>query len=179
MSENSIRVPNELLLSEIGRLLAQGKRCSLRTKGSSMLPFIRGERDSVVLEALPEILAGDIVLAKVPGRGYVLHRVMRIEGERLFLMGDGNLRYGEECSLCDVLGSVVWIEKDCGGGLKLPKNPEDQEVFRRAHPRIFVDPRSPGQLRKARLWRRLKPFRRLILAVYRKTLLAVGNGELN
>ena len=41
-------LPNEILMGEVERLLSQGTAVTIMTKGNSMLPFIVGERDSVV-----------------------------------------------------------------------------------------------------------------------------------
>ncbi len=66
------------LFPEIVRMLDEGHTVTLKTKGSSMRPFIVGGRDSVVLEAVHgEVCTGDVVLACIPGRGYILHRVYR------------------------------------------------------------------------------------------------------
>lgn len=62
----SINVPNSVLLPEVERLLREGRRVTLRTRGHSMLPFIVGGRDSVVLRppTLP-LQPGRIVLALI------------------------------------------------------------------------------------------------------------------
>jgi len=86
-------VPNKVLLEEAGLLLEEGREVSFTPLGNSMLPFIRGGKDSVRLCKKPSVEVGDIVLARLPGR-YVLHRVVGMEGERLTLMGDGNLLPG-------------------------------------------------------------------------------------
>ena len=62
-----------------------------------MLPFIRGGHESVVLTRPGEIRVGDVVLAHIDGRRYVLHRVMEVSPERIVLMGDGNIRGQEVC----------------------------------------------------------------------------------
>jgi len=136
-----MEVENEYLLSEVGRLLEEGHDVILDAKGCSMLPFIVGDRDSVELEkcTLPKLY--DIALARVKEGTYVLHRIIRIEGETVTLMGDGNLRGCETCGREDILGVVKVIIKPSG---------------KRVSP-------SDG-----RIWRRLKPFRRYILAIYRR-----------
>ena len=74
---------------------------------------------------------------------YVLHRVLRIEdgGQRIVLMGDGNLRGEETCTPADIIGIVVRIETPHGR-------------------------RKP--LTRARLWQRLLPCRPFLLKIYRK-----------
>ena len=134
-------LPNEILLAEAGALLAEGRDVELSVKGNSMLPFLRNECDSVQLRKLPQMEKGDVVLAQIaPGR-YVLHRVRAIEGERLTLMGDGNIRGTEACTTADVLGTAIAYIRP--GGKR----------------------RKPG---KARLWQWLRPVRRYLLFIYRR-----------
>ena len=133
-------VPNDILIPEVGRLLAEGREVELRPKGNSMLPHIRQDRDNVVLFKKDTVQKGDIVLADLGGR-YVLHRVIAEDGERLILKGDGNVRGTERCMRKDVLGTVV----------KIIRNGKRSVV--------------PG---KARFWIALSPIRRYLLAIYRR-----------
>ena len=90
-------------------MLGEGREVSFTPTGSSMLPFIHGGKDSVTLRLLPDIKVGNIVLARLKGPRYVLHRVVGMDGDSLSLMGDGNLGHGEKCAGADVLGTVVAI----------------------------------------------------------------------
>ena len=62
--------------------------------GGSMFPLIRVNRDKVMLVSVPpeEIRVGDIVL--FPGRfqtaNYCLHRVWKLDGDRVQTFADGN-----------------------------------------------------------------------------------------
>ena len=71
-------LPNVLLLGEVGRLLAEGRDVVLVPKGQSMLPFIRGGTDKVLLRkpSVSELSVGDIVLARKDGGQYVMHRII-------------------------------------------------------------------------------------------------------
>ena len=77
-------LPDELLLNnnlffiEVARMLSQGRSVTLQTKGKSMYPFITGGRDIVELRKTDTLSVGDIVLAEVPERGYVLHRILSL-----------------------------------------------------------------------------------------------------
>ncbi|MBO4557696.1 MAG: S24/S26 family peptidase [Bacteroidales bacterium] len=106
--ENRI-LPNEVLLEEVGALLAEGREVTFTPKGNSMLPFIRGGRDSVTLKKLDTVEVGDIVLVRLPDSRYVLHRAFRLSGEKLEVMGDGNLSGTESCTLADVMGTAVKV----------------------------------------------------------------------
>ena len=84
-------LPNEVLLGEVERMLDEGREVLMVPKGRSMLPFIRGEVDKVLLSKPKELKVGDIALAWVDDR-YVMHRVIAIDGQQVTLMGDGNLQ---------------------------------------------------------------------------------------
>ena len=43
-------VDNDLFFSDVLQVLEQGRRVTIPVKGFSMLPFIRGTKDLVVLE---------------------------------------------------------------------------------------------------------------------------------
>lgn len=147
---NKVVVPNSILLGEVKSLLAEGKEVVIPTKGNSMLPFIRGTRDSVSLRKLGTLEVGDIVLAEIREGTYVLHRVIGLEDDMVTLMGDGNRRGVETCLRKDIAGTALMVLKD---GVK------------------EVDCRSPKALRRARMWRRLLPLRRIILGFYRRLFL--------
>lgn len=142
MNEKRV-IPNEILLGEVTSLLAEGQEVVLLTKGGSMMPFLRSERDSVALRKLEKVEVGDIVLAHLGGGRYVLHRIIAIDGDNVTLMGDGNIKGTESCLKSDISGTVVRILKASG--------------------KEYV----PG---KGRWWRALKPFRRYILGVYRRII---------
>ena len=111
MNRKKVILPNAVMLGEVSRLLDEGHSVTIMTKGSSMSPFIRGERDSVVLKKLDTVEVGDIVLCQLRPGHYVLHRVHAISGVALTLKGDGNLDATESCTLADVCGTAVEILK--------------------------------------------------------------------
>ena len=137
---------NDVLLREVSRLVAEGESVTLMTKGVSMLPFIVGGRDSVVLEHPKELNPGLIVLACVGKDRYVLHRVISVDGDKVVLMGDGNLKGVERCLKADVKAVAVRILKPSG----------ETDCLSRKH------------LRHADIWRKMLPVRRWILAVYKR-----------
>ena len=133
--------PDEQNLTEVPRLLNEGKVVVLKQiYGNSMLPYIRGGVDSVRLRKPEGVKVGDIVLAVFGGRP-IVHRVIAINGTKVTLMGDGNLKGTEKGDLSEVLGVVDQIISPSGRC------------------------RKPGN---GRLWRRLLPVRKCLLKVYRK-----------
>jgi len=138
-------VPNNVLMGEVKKMLVEGHPVTLKVKGDSMLPFIVGGRDSVRLVKPIGVKVRDIVLAELREGVYVLHRIKRVEHDRITLMGDGNLHDVEYCSPQNVVGKVQVIIR------------KKKEV----HPSSWVE---QG---KVRLWDWLLPVRRWMLAVYR------------
>ena len=120
--------------------LEQGKVIQLTPVGISMLPFIRGGRDKVLVRKEPEVKIGDIVLVPF-GDHLILHRVYATDGTLLTLMGDGNLKGTEKVEVSEVLGTAVQIIEPNGR-------------CRRPH--------------RAWLWRHTLPARRVMLKLRRK-----------
>ena len=119
----------------------------LPVNGNSMLPFIIGGRESVILELPMEQKVGDVVLAWVNGGYYVVHRIIDIDGFNVTLMGDGNLSVTEQCDLDDIKAHVSHVVDANGHSHKI------DNLWRRW---------------AARLWWHLRPIRRYLLAIYRR-----------
>ena len=100
---------NNILLPEFERLLNEGHMVEFTPQGVSMRPFIEGGRDSVLLRKCKKLRLGHIVLAKI-GEQYVLHRVVKFEGNKIILQGDGNLEGQEVCRGKDIVGYVVRLK---------------------------------------------------------------------
>lgn len=109
MNTNKIILPNAIMLAEVSRFLDEGRSVIIMTKGNSMSPFIRGERDSVELLRQPSVEVGDIVLAQLQPGHYVLHRVHALDADKVTLKGDGNLDGTERCLPEDICGTVTHI----------------------------------------------------------------------
>ncbi len=141
---------NDTFFADVLRVLAEGKRVTIPVKGFSMLPFIRGSKDLVVLEkASEELKADDIVLFHLgpeDGGRYVMHRILSVDGDKVDIMGDGVPKNHEHVRKNQILAKAVTI-------LRSGKRP--------------VDPYSPGQLRLVHFWQRLRPVRRYLLFIYR------------
>ena len=94
----------EKLCNEVERLLAVHPIVYIPTRGNSMVPFIKGESDMVLVKKPKgKYQKGMIVLARTLDRRVVLHRVVSIGHEYLDLMGDGNLVGKERCRRSDVV----------------------------------------------------------------------------
>lgn len=145
-----MKIANDILIPEIERLLKDGKEVRFTPSGVSMRPFIEGDRDSVILTSLsrnPRI--GDILLVRLESNSpmsptFVLHRLVRIEGDTLVLQGDGNLVGEERCGASDIIGIVKRIESPSG----------------RRKPMV-----------RGRFWYVVRRWRWLLLKIYRHSIL--------
>jgi hypothetical protein len=138
---------DEAIIQEAIKLVNEGVSVTFPVRGRSMLPFIIGGRESVILEHPLSVKVGDVVLAWVEGSRYVVHRVISIQGNRLTLMGDGNIAGTERCLKDDVKALATHVVNAKGH-----RHPLD----------------SPWRKRWARLWFALRPVRRYLLYIYRK-----------
>ena len=135
------------IIEEAIRLTKEGVSVTLPVNGNSMLPFIIGGQESVILHAPGLIGVGDVVLAWVDDCRYVVHRIIRIDGDRVTLMGDGNLVGTEHCQMKDVKACVTHVV----------------DAKERTH-YLYTKWRK----RAAKVWYWLRPIRRYLLAIYRR-----------
>lgn len=103
----SIQLPNNILLGNVGELIAEGHTVSLRVYGNSMRPLLEGGRDKATLAPFDTLNINDIVLAEINTGQYVLHRIIAIDGEYITLMGDGNIKGTEVCKETDITAKVI------------------------------------------------------------------------
>ncbi len=105
----SITLPNAQLIPAIKQMIDEGHTATFRVRGYSMRPFLEDGRDkAIIAPPQPEsIRRGDVVLAEIKPKLYVLHRVARREGDMLTLRGDGNVYGVETCRVSDVIGTAT------------------------------------------------------------------------
>lgn len=101
------------MISEISRLISEGKTVSITAKGYSMNPFIMHLRDQITLGPWndSQIKKGAVVLAKDSRGAFVIHRITKREGDKLTLMGDGNIGISETASVDNVIGLMYGVTK--------------------------------------------------------------------
>lgn len=138
-------IPNAVLLGMARDMIREGHTATISVKGYSMRPFLEHLRDRVILDAPSELHVGDAVLAEISPDHYVLHRIIRLEGDIVTLMGDGNVRGTESCRRSEVAGVVTHYLR----------------------PNRTLLASDPALVRRIRMWRRLLPVRRYLLYIYR------------
>ena len=134
-------------IEEALRLVQEGVTVTFPVTGQSMLPFIIGDKESVILHAPGLTAVGDVVVARVDGNRYVVHRIINIDGDHVTLMGDGNVRGTEHCLLKDVKARVTHV---------VSADNKKRDLY------------SRWRVRAAKLWYWLRPIRRYLLAIYRR-----------
>ena len=103
---NLTKLDNADFVPCIGKFVREGHSVTIQVRGFSMRPFVENARDKAVIAPCTSVKRGDAVLAKVEGGRFVLHRVIRVKGDRITLMGDGNIYGTEHCTISDVVGKV-------------------------------------------------------------------------
>ena len=86
------RIDNQILFSEIEKMLAEGRQASFTVMGNSMYPFLVSGRDSVIVEDIGtgKLRVGDILLIKPLPNRYMLHRVTQLAEDGFETTGDRN-----------------------------------------------------------------------------------------
>ena len=136
-------IPNRLFFDYVAERLSDGDNVRLRLKGNSMFPLLRNNKDVVVLAPCTgeKLVPMDVVLFRYRG-DYVLHRIVRREGDRLLMQGDGVYASYEQCMVGDVVGRVIAVCRPSGR----------------------VDSVDGWRWRiTSRLWRVVEPLRRCVL----------------
>lgn len=147
---STIKFPNHIFLPEVLKYVNQGKNVTINLRGISMRPFLEDGRDKAVLIKPNNIKVGDAVLAELENKFYVLHRIIKIDGDKVVLRGDGNLG-NEYCRLKDIRASVLGF-------------------YRKGRTTIDYTTGIKWKLYSL-VWMRLYPLRRYLLYIYRKMFL--------
>lgn len=143
---SKISVANALLIPEILAIIGEGHTVTLPLKGYSMRPFLEDRRDKALLSAVGTIAVGDVVLAEIAPKRYALHRIVKLDGNSVTLLGDGNLTC-EHCQRSDIKAKALGF-------------------YRKGS--TTIDSVSSRKWRTySAVWTRLYPIRRYLLFVYR------------
>lgn len=102
-----------VMMQEISRLISEGKTISISAKGYSMNPFIVHMKDQITLGSWTDdqIKKGAVVLVKDVRGCYIIHRIIKREGNVLTLMGDGNIGIIETAYVEDIIALMHAVIK--------------------------------------------------------------------
>ncbi len=113
-SPDSVKtVKNSDLFADVEDIVSGGGRIQLRVKGGSMRPFLRDGRDIACLAPVDKagLRPGMVVLFR-HHNNHILHRIRRIDGNRLTIKGDGNYRVTEISTRDNVAAQVERIRRN-------------------------------------------------------------------
>lgn len=134
-------------MPDIIKMLEEGHTVTLKLRGISMRPFLEDNRDKALLAKMTTPRKGDVALAEVRPKVYVLHRIVSIKGSDVTLRGDGNLAC-EYCKVDNLKGFALGFYRK--GRKKIDKtNGLKWKVY-------------------SLLWTTALPIRRYLLFIYRK-----------
>ncbi|SFG12116.1 S24/S26 family peptidase [Prevotella sp. KH2C16] len=142
-----VQFSNAELLPEIVKMMDEGHTVTLRLRGYSMRPFLEDNRDKALMAKAKDLKKGDVVLAEIEPKHFVLHRVIKISEDGVTLRGDGNLGV-EHCTKEDVRGFVIGF-------------------YRKGREKIDKTNGLKWRLYSL-VWGALYPVRRYLLAAYRR-----------
>ena len=103
---NTQYVKNREMFSIARDILLEGSSVKVSVKGQSMLPFFRSGA-TVLLRPIREsdFRKYNVVMADA-GRNFVIHRIIALDGEKVTLLGDGNI-YGTETMSRDKVYGII------------------------------------------------------------------------
>lgn len=143
----TLSIPNALLIPELVKIMDEGHTITITPKGVSMRPFLESKRDKAVLKKATNPQTGEVVLAEVAPKRYVLHRIIKISDGIVTLRGDGNIGV-EKCRVKDVKAVAIGFYRK--GRETLDRTDERKwKIYSWA-------------------WTKLFPIRRYLLGAYKK-----------
>jgi hypothetical protein len=102
-----------IMMEEIRDLISEGRTVSLTVKGNSMNPFLVSMRDQMTLGPWKDedIRKGCVALVRDNRGSYLIHRIIRREGNTVILLGDGNIGFTETATLDNVIGIMYNVTR--------------------------------------------------------------------
>ena len=122
----------EELYPIIEEVISSGGEFRLYPRGISMLPLLRQGSDSVVLVSLDTVAKNDMILYRRNDGQFVLHRVIKIEGDEYVMCGDNQtfLEYGIKRENLLAKVNAIYRDED-----RIPLDNEEYLKYVKALPR--------------------------------------------
>lgn len=157
--EKNVRVKflnNAEFLPHVIELANAGHEVTIPLRGYSMRPFLEDRRDKAVLVKIDRKLCiGDVVLAEIRQGTYALHRIIYADDRQVQMLGDGNINPDPVIPV----GNVKLIAKAF-----IRKNSRKKDFVDGKRFRLY-----------SKVWIKLTPIRRWLLAFWRRMPLGLRN----
>ena len=102
-----------MMMEEIRTLISEGRSVTITAKGNSMNPFIVHLRDQITLGSWndEDIRKGCVALVKDNRDSYIIHRIIKRDGNTIILNGDGNVGLYETASIDGIIGIMQCVTR--------------------------------------------------------------------
>ena len=109
---NKRSVDNGTMFEVVAEHLTEGKSVTVSVLGRSMRPFF-SSGETITIHPIEEcaMFEGSVIFARIGKRRYAVHRIMEIEGDKITMMGDGNVLGREVVHRNDIYGYVECSER--------------------------------------------------------------------
>lgn len=128
-------------ISDLQQMITDGHEVVITVAGWSMRPFLRHQRDRIMLKKPADSLkVGDIVLYQRKTKQFVLHRIYKIKSGAYYMMGDNQLDLEGPIGPESVIALVSDIERNGR----------------------WISAETPSWKMASSLWRLLYPVRKIV-----------------
>ncbi len=109
------QIANNIFFEWVESEIAENRPVQFRLKGISMFPLLKDGKHQVIVHPCKaeELSSMDVILFRYKGK-HLLHRILKIEGTKLMIQGDGSYVAKEQCTTEDVIGKVQTIIRPSG-----------------------------------------------------------------
>lgn len=147
----TITIDKAVMMEEIRKMISEGKTVTITLKGNSMNPFIVHLRDQMTLGPWKEedIRKGTVALVRDIHGNHLIHRIIKREGNKVTLLGDGNIGMTETATIDNVIGIMQSLTRK--GRTYTPKS-----LTWRLYSAIWIF-LTPVRRYPLGLWRRIHP----------------------
>ena len=101
------------MMAEISKLISEGSTVTITAKGYSMNPFIIHMEDQITLGPWrdDDIRKGTVALVRDTRGNYLIHRIIKRKGDKILLMGDGNVGIRETATTANIIAIMTAVTK--------------------------------------------------------------------
>ena len=108
----ALRQAPEVAVPRMEEILHGGGMCRLQVTGTSMVPFLRSEKDAVILKAFDNrVKRGDLLFYRRKNGQYILHRVHKLRDDGTYLLCGDNQTVLEPVEPGQVIAAIAAIER--------------------------------------------------------------------